>query len=211
MPCGNDRRGRRGEMMSDAKIEQMKRLVEQDPNDELAQFSLGKAYLEAGNLQDAGPCFQRVLAINSSNSKAYELLGTVQMRTGLSSLAIETLTNGYRVAHRKGDMMPMNAMAALLRELGAEVPAIGAKAPAATTAGGGGFACRRCGGPGPQLAKAPFKGELGEIVYKTVCESCWRGWVAQGTKVINELRLPMYDLQAQEMYDRHMKEFLLIE
>jgi Fe-S cluster biosynthesis and repair protein YggX len=199
-------------MMADAgKIEQLKKLVEQDPNDELAQFSLGKACLDAGNLQDAGPCFQRVLAINSQNSKAYELLGSVQKQMGLTSLAIETLTNGYRVAHRKGDMMPMNAMAALLRELGAEVPAIGAKAPAASTAAGGGFTCRRCGAPGPQLERAPFKGELGDVVFKSVCQSCWRGWVAQGTKVINELRLPMYDMQAQEMYDRHMKEFLLIE
>jgi Fe-S cluster biosynthesis and repair protein YggX len=29
-----------------------------------------------------------------------------------------------------------------------------------------------------------------------------------GTKVINELRLPLADPQAQKMYDQHMLEFL---
>lgn len=198
-------------MADAARIEQFKKAVEQDPNDEMAQFALGSAYLEAGQLADAGPCFQRVLAINSQNSKAYELLGLVQKRSGFSSLAIETLTNGYRVAQRRGDMKPMNAMAELLRELDAEPPTVSAKAPAAAVTGDGSFACRRCGAPGPRLEKQPFKGALGEVIFKTVCQTCWRGWVAQGTKVINELRLPMYDLQAQEMYDRHMKEFLLIE
>lgn len=200
-------------MTDDARIQQFQKAVEQHPNNELAQFSLGQALLEADRAEEAGPCFQRVLAINGQNSKAYELLGTVQMRCGQKDLAIQTLTNGYRVAQRRGDMEPMNKMAGLLEELGAEVPSVAEKktAQASSAVGEGGFSCRRCGGVGPRLQKQPFKGELGQVVFETVCESCWREWVAMGTKVINELRLPMYDLQAQEMYDKHMKEFLLID
>ncbi len=200
-------------MADDRKIEQLKAAVEQDPNDELAQFGLGKALLDTGRPQDAGPCLQRVLAINSQHSRAYELLGRVQVQTGHKELAIQTLTNGYRVAHRRGDMEPLRAMESLLRELGAEIPAVAptpATAPAGAAAAGA-FTCRRCGANGPRLPKQPFKGALGETVFASVCQGCWQEWVGMGTKVINELRLPMYDPQAQEMYDRHMKEFLLID
>jgi len=200
--------------MADAgKIDMLKRSVEQNPNDELGQFALGNAYFEAGQHTEAGPCFQRVLAINSQNSKAYEMLARTQKLTGHPDLATQTATNGYRVAHRRGDMMPMNAMASLLKELGAPVPQVGEKSAGAvpSAAADGRFSCRRCGGTGPRLERAPFKGELGETVHSTVCQSCWREWVGQGTKVINELRLPMYDPHAQEIFDRQMKEFLLID
>lgn len=200
-------------MVDEARIEKLQAAVKEHPNNELAQFSLGSALLEAERFEEAGPCFQRVVAVNSQNSKAYELLGTVQKRGGHNDLAIQTLTNGYRVAQRRGDIMPMDAMAALLKELGAEVPAAPVKkvSPQAGGRGGTGFSCRRCGGAGPQLEKQPFKGELGEVVLATVCGTCWREWVGMGTKVINELRLPMYELEAQTMYDKHMKEFLLID
>ena len=78
--------------------------------------------------------------------------------------------------------------------------------------GGGtpGFSCRRCGGNGPALNERPFKGALGEEILASVCQACWKEWVGMGTKVINELRLPMFDPQAQEVYDKHMKEFLML-
>ncbi|MCB9854119.1 MAG: Fe(2+)-trafficking protein [Phycisphaerales bacterium] len=200
--------------MADAStIDRLQKAVEADPNDELSSFSLGSALLDADRAGEAGPLFQRVLAMNPQHSKAHELLARVQIKTGHKDLAVETLKNGYTVARRKGDMMPANAMADLLKELGEELPQIAEKksASAVGVQGDGSFVCRRCGGAGPQLAKAPFKGEMGETIAATVCGSCWTQWVGQGTKVINELRLPLYDPKAQEVYDRHMKEFLLID
>ncbi|GJQ27537.1 MAG: hypothetical protein HBSAPP02_25690 [Phycisphaerae bacterium] len=202
-------------MADDAKIAQFQKLVEQNPNDDMAQFSLGTALLDAGRAMDAGPCFQRVLAVNSQHSKAYEMLGRVQIATGHRDLAIQTLTNGYRIAHRKGDLMPMKAMAELLTSIGAEVPTVTEKraesGEGSTIAATEGFSCRRCGAPGPKMERRPFKGPLGEQIHATVCAKCWKEWVGMGTKVINELRLPMFDPAAQEMYDKHMKEFLMIE
>ena len=203
-------------MADESRIEQFQKAVEQDPNDALAQFGLGNALLTAGRADEAGPCFQRVLAIDSKNSKAYELLGKAQKLTGHTDLAIKTLTDGYRVAHRQGDVMTQKVMEKMLGQLGAEAPAVAAK-PQATGAdsesetGSGDFSCRRCGGGGPKIEKQPFKGELGKVVFDTVCVTCWREWVARGTMVINELRLPMYDPQAQATYDQQMKEFLLID
>lgn len=194
------------------KIQQLRQLAEADENDEMAHFSLGSALIDAGRPGEAGPSFQRVLAINSQNSKAYELLGVAQIGAGHRDLAIQTLTNGYRIAHRKGDLMPMKKMGELLEDLGAQVPTVAQ--PKAEGASSGeavaGFSCRRCGGGGPKLKERPFKGALGEQILAEVCESCWKEWVGMGTKVINELRLPMFDPVAQETYDKHMKEFLML-
>ncbi len=200
-------------MSDQEKIDRLQRLAESDPSDEMAHFSLGAALLEAGRAQESGPYLQRVLALNSQNSKAYELLARVQIATGHREHATRTLTDGYRLAHRKGDLMPMKAMEQMLKDLGAPVPTVAEKKemPGSGVAAEGGFACRRCGGGGPKLKERPFKGPLGEKILATVCESCWKEWVGMGTKVINELRLPMFDPQAQEMYDKHMKEFLLID
>ena len=200
-------------MSSDSRIDQFRKMVESNPNDELAHLSLGNALLDAGQFKDAAQSFQRVLALNGQLSKAYQLLGAAQKGCGDTELAIQTLRNGFIVAHRKGDLMPRNAMEAMLKELGAEVPAVGQK-PAATGDAGtdaSGFTCRRCGAAGPKLGERPFKGALGEQVLASVCANCWREWVGMGTKVINELRLPMFDPQAQEMYDKHMREFLSLD
>jgi len=202
--------------MADDRIARLKSAAERDPADELAHFSFGSALMDDNQPAEAAKSFQRVLAINSQNSKAYQLLATCQKAAGHKDYAIETLRTGYRVAHKRGDLMPRNAMAELLREMGQAVPEIAepsAAAPAASTAGtpSAGFRCRRCGSPASQLSKAPFKGALGEQIHATVCQGCWKEWIGMGTKVINELRLPLHDPQAQEVYDRHMKEFLGLE
>ncbi len=202
-------------MANEARIEQFKKMTESDPRDELAWMSLGNAYTEAGRHQEAAQTFQRVLALNSQLSKGYESLGRAQIACGDKELAKQTLRNGYLIAHKKGDLMPKNAMEAMLKEIGADVPApamqpVGGSVGAAV-AGDGSFSCRRCGGHGPKLPHRPFKGALGEKVLASVCQSCWKEWVGMGTKVINELRLPMFDPQAQETYDKHMKEFLSLD
>ena len=148
-----------------------------------------------------------------------EIVEVVEIReaqkgTGHKDLAIQTLTNGYRVAHRRGDLQPMKAMEELLKSLGAPVPAVGEAKPSAATGtvtSEGGFACRRCGGGGPKMEHRPFKGPLGEKIHATVCANCWKEWVGMGTKVINELRLPMFDPAAQEAYDKYMKDFLMLD
>ena len=48
----------------------------------------------------------------------------------------------------------------------------------------------------------------GKLIFETICADCWREWIGMGTKVINELRLPLNDPRAQKEFDRHMYEFL---
>jgi Fe-S cluster biosynthesis and repair protein YggX len=197
-------------MVDEDRIGQLRKLAEEDPDDQLAHFSLGTALLKAGRAEEAARFLQRVLALDSRHSKAYQMLGTAQKAAGHMDLARATLTNGYRVAHRNGDIVPMKAMAKLLEAMGAEVPTLGERKASAVADQDvdGAFACHRCGGSGPGLGQRPFKGELGERIQSMICQGCWDEWVGMGTKVINELRMPLHEPQAQQAYDRHMKEFL---
>lgn len=201
-------------MSIEERIAQFKNMVEADPENELGHFSLGKAFLESEQFTEAAASFQRVIEINAGFSRAYQHLAEAQVKTGDRDAAVATLAKGYTVAHDNGDMMPKNAMADMLRDLGVDPPVTESQAATATAkaadVSGDGFRCKRCGGPGPKLSERPFKGELGERILVEVCQPCWAEWIAMGTKVINEFRLDLSNPKAQELYDEQMKEFLCL-
>lgn len=194
------------------RIQNFKKMADDDPGNELGHFSLGKAYLEAARHEEARECFERVIELNGEFSKAYQHLAEVLIATGRKPDAIDVLTRGYGIAARRGDNMPRDAMGRLLSELGAPVPAAAAAAapprPAPAAAGSGVVSCSRCGRVAPAIPERPFKGPLGEQVLAHTCAACWAEWVAMGTKVINELRLDFSNPMAGDIYDAHMKEFL---
>lgn len=201
-------------MGDDQRIEQFKAMAEADPDNELGHFSLGKAYLGAGRYGEAEPCFARVLQLNPAHSKTYQLLGQAQSELGKRDEAIKTLQRGYEVAAQCGDVMPRDAIAKLLGELGEAIPKTSAAPTVATSPDaddGSGFRCKRCGRPSGKLPERPFKGELGEKVWAHICSDCWREWVKMGTMVINEMSLQLADPRSQDIYDQQMKEFLKLE
>jgi Fe-S cluster biosynthesis and repair protein YggX/uncharacterized protein HemY len=192
------------------RIEQFKKMADADPQNEMGHFSLGKAYIEAGRFAEAIAPLRRTLELNPTYSKAYQLLGSAQARTGDRVAALATLETGFKVADERGDRMPRDAMGALITELGGTPPAASrAAATAAPPASSGvDFHCTRCGRPSKRMPERPFKGELGERVWANVCATCWREWISTGTKVINEMGLQLADPRAQRVYDEHMVEFL---
>ena len=191
------------------RLEQFKKMAADDPNNELGHFSLGRAYLEAGQPADAIGPFQRAIILNPKISKAYQLLADAQLALDRRDEAIETLTRGVKIAHERGDMLPKNAMIAKLKELGAPEPDIGqgAAGPQAEV-GEGQVLCKRCGRVGQKLARPPFKSDFGRDIHENICTLCWKEAIGMGTKVINELRLPLSDPQAQKVWDQHIREFL---
>jgi len=194
-----------------ARIERFKTMTEADPDNELGHFSLARAYMDAGLFADAVPELQRVLTLNTNFSKAYALLGQAQYLLGQKDFAIATLNQGYRIAHDRGDLMPRNEMAALLDELGAPIPQTAAVTLTPELAAAGNVKCRRCGRIAPKMPERPFSGTLGEHIHASVCAPCFREWIGQGTKVINELRLNLTEQSGQDTYDQHMKEFLNLD
>jgi Fe-S cluster biosynthesis and repair protein YggX/predicted TPR repeat methyltransferase len=199
----------------EARIRQFTQMAEADPENELGHFSLGKAYLEAGQAAQAVAPLRRALELNPALSKAYQLLGEALDRSGNRDGAIQTVTRGVTVADEQGDRMPLAAMVKTLGEWGSPVPALKSARTSVGAGGSGsvasGFRCCRCGKPSGQLPKPPFKGAIGAKIFDNVCDTCWREWIAMGTKVINELGLVLSTAHGQEMYDQYMIEFLQLE
>jgi len=193
---------------SNSRLEQFRKMAEADPNNELGHFSLGRAYLEAGELAPAAASFERVIQINPNVSKVYSLLASTRLKLGDKPEAIRLLTEGVKIAQSRGETMPKNEMIALLKELGAPVPAEAVAAPPQPTASDGEVLCKRCGRVAPKMAQPPFRNAFGQEIQANVCTPCWREAIGVGTKVINELRLPMSDPQASKVWDQHIREFL---
>lgn len=183
---------------------------EADPNNDMAWFSLGSAYRDAGRHADAARAFARSYELNPAMSKAYQLAGQSLVDSGDTAGAGRVLTEGYTVAAQRGDRMPMKAMGDLLAKLGLPVPQAVAAA-AAPAAHEGSFTCKRTGRPGSKLGRPPFRGPVGQWIFENISSETWNAWIAQGTKVINELRLDLSTEDGAATYDRHMREYLGID
>ena len=196
-------------MNLEERIAQFENMAQADPENEMAHFSLAGAYAEAGRHADAAASYERAIAAQADLSKAYQLAAENHIKAGANDKAIDLLHAGYEVAARNGDLMPKKAIAKLLESLGAPIPTIEGEKEIAIPEGS--FVCQRTGRPGTQLAAPPFRGAVGEWIRENVSQETFREWIAQGTKVINELRLDLSRDEDAETYDRYMYEFLGID
>jgi Fe-S cluster biosynthesis and repair protein YggX len=198
--------------MSDqsSRIEQFRKMANDDPNNELGHFSLGRALLDAKDYPGAIESFDRVISLNQNISKVYQLKAMAQLGLEQKAQAIETLKTGARIAHERGDLMPKNEMLRTLSDFGIEMTELKPTA-APQEVGEGQIVCNRCGQVKPRMKHAPFSNAQGKLIHEKICNECWREWIGMGTKVINELRLPLSDPQAQKVFDQHMMEFLNLQ
>jgi Fe-S cluster biosynthesis and repair protein YggX len=192
---------------SQERIDQFKKMAADDPKNELGHFSLGRAYLDAGQYNEAVKSFEHTLVLNNKLSKAYQLIATALLKQDLKSEAIERLNQGVLLADERGDVLPRNEMVKMLEELGAPVPTL-KSATRTIELGEGQVLDRRTGQPGTKLPRPPFSNKMGQMIFEHVSAESWREWIGMGTKVINELRLPLSDPQAQKVFDEHMLDFL---
>ena len=191
------------------RIAQFENMAQADPENEMAHFSLGGAYAQAGRHNDAAASYLRATEASAKFSKAYQLAGQAMIDAGEPERAQTVLLKGYEVAARNGDLMPKNAIAELLEKLGVAPPEAEGAAPEPEIPEGA-FIDRKTGKPGTQMPKPPFKGPLGEWIHANVSQQTWKEWIGQGTKVINELRLDLSREEDEQAYDRYMREFLEI-
>jgi Fe-S cluster biosynthesis and repair protein YggX len=195
------------------RIAQFENMTAADPDNDMAHFSLGNAYLQAGRAAEAATGFERVISLNPDMSKAYQLAGEAMIAAGWEDKAVDVLERGWTVAATRGDLMVRDGIAALLESIGRGVPTLSseAEAEAQRLADSGTFICRRTGRPGNPLESAPFRGPVGLWIAENISLETGNDWIGQGTKVINELRLDFSRDEDQETYDRHMREFLGID
>lgn len=199
------------------RIARFENMANADPTNDMAHFSLGGAYAQAGRHADAAKSYLRCVELNPEMSKAYQLAGASLIAAGQRKEAVATLTEGFTVAASKGDLMPRNAIETLLKQLDAPVPVVAGNAgPSSGGAASGGssegtFTCSRTGKRGTKLTEPPMRGPIGAWIVDNISAETWRAWIGQGTKVINELRLDFSKEADQQTYDKHMREFLGID
>src|SRR5579859_5395213 len=145
------------------RIDQFRKMANDDPENELGHFRLGQLLAEAGQHQDAITSFGRTLELSPQFSKVYQLLASSLLQLGRKEEAIPVLKKGYAVASERGDNMPRDEIERMLVALGETVP----KAAKTTDAppGGDGFRCQRpgcvAGGRARQLAAPPMSDDIG--------------------------------------------------
>jgi Fe-S cluster biosynthesis and repair protein YggX len=189
------------------RIAQFENMVQADPDNDMAHFSLGGAYAQAERWSDAAASYLNCIARNQAMSKAYQLAGDALIKSGDKDKAAAVLTEGYKTAAERGDRMPQKAMGELLEKLGAPLPEVRSKAAPAPAGG----MVDVSGRAGAKLSRPPFKGPVGQWIFENVTRETFDAWIAQGTKVINELRLDLSRDEDSALYDKHMREFLGID
>jgi Tfp pilus assembly protein PilF len=73
-------------LMPNPRIEPLKKVLTIDPNDEVAWFGLGKAYMEDGNFEEAAKALRQCVAVKPAYSAAYYALAQ----------SLRTLNHRYR-------------------------------------------------------------------------------------------------------------------
>ncbi len=187
----------------DTRIAQFEHMAAEDPDNEMAHFSLGNALLKAGRHADAASSYQRCIQLNPQMSKAYQLAGEALIESGRKQEAADVLSTGYEIAARNGDMMPRQAIEGLLEQIGVEPPEVAGET--------GDSASQATGRAGTKLPEPPMRGAVGKWIYENVTVDTWQSWIGQGTKVINELRLDLSREEDQVVFERHMCDFLGID
>lgn len=87
------------------KIAQLQALLDQDPNDEVALFGLGKAYLKVKNYEEAINALERCIQVKPDYSAAYQALAVALYKAGHIDRSRQIGRNGIDVANAKGDLM----------------------------------------------------------------------------------------------------------
>jgi folate-binding protein YgfZ len=94
-----------------------RQVLEMDPDDEVANFGLGKLHAERKEYQEAVEHLKKVVTSNPSYSAAYPLLARAMMASGNVDEARARLEQGIAEATRQGDLMPAKEMQELLKDL----------------------------------------------------------------------------------------------
>ena len=100
-----------------SKSEKWRKLVEKNPDNELARYSLGSALFEAGQFADAEPHFARALELKPDWVMAYILRARCLIRLGRVDEARPLLAQGRTHSIQQHHDAPVEEIDAILAEL----------------------------------------------------------------------------------------------
>jgi Tfp pilus assembly protein PilF len=96
-------------------IENFEQMLASGQDNALLRFSLGNAYLQAGDARAAVPHLREAVAQDPQYSAAWKLLGKALMEAGEPAEAVAVYTRGIEVAEGRGDKQAAKEMQVFLR------------------------------------------------------------------------------------------------
>ena len=107
-------------MNSAESIERCRRMLEQYPNNELARFSLGKAFFDAGDIRSAKEQFDVALAGKPDWMVVQILIGRCELALGNRTAAKAAFDRARQLAIAQHHEGPQAEMEEILRDLSEE-------------------------------------------------------------------------------------------
>jgi tetratricopeptide (TPR) repeat protein len=107
------------------RIGMFQEVLEFDPDDPLATFGMGSAYMQLNQYAEAVPHLRRATEVTKDYSAAFLNLGKCLEFLGRSEEARDAYRKGIEAATRKGDLMPMREMERRLKGLDAQAQPAG--------------------------------------------------------------------------------------
>ncbi len=104
--------------MGNPRIEQLKKLVQMDPNDEVALFGLGKFLMEEGSFAEAAQYLEQCVKVKPDYSAAYLALAESLLKIDKKDRAREVCQQGHAVSLKKGDLQVTKKIEAIQATLG---------------------------------------------------------------------------------------------
>lgn len=103
--------------MPNPKIEQFKKVLKMDPQDETMWFGLGKAYMGDANWEDAISALDQCIAVKPSYSAAFYALAQSLQRQGTLDRCLEVCNEGIQVATTNRDLLVIKQLEELKQTL----------------------------------------------------------------------------------------------
>ena len=99
--------------MPNPRIEPLKKVLAIDPNDEVAWFGLGKAYMEDGDFEEAAKALSQCIAVKPAYSAAYYALAQSLRSLNRLEECRAVCATGIDVSTKNGDAMVTKNLEAL--------------------------------------------------------------------------------------------------
>ena len=103
--------------MANPKIEQFKKVLKIDPNDETVWFGLGKTYMGDENWTEAITALESCIKIKPTYSAAFYALAQALQKNNEVEKCREICTKGIEVATGNGDLMVISNLEQLKASL----------------------------------------------------------------------------------------------
>jgi tetratricopeptide (TPR) repeat protein len=99
------------------RLQMLKDLLAQDPNNQLARYGLGMEYSGQGDVDSAVSEFKKLIAVNPDYANAYFMASQALAKAERADEAKQLLRQGITAAARTGNAHAQSEMQAFLDEL----------------------------------------------------------------------------------------------